>query len=165
MYKGDNMNNKELKGFTLIELLVVVLIIGILAAIALPQYKKTVERAHASDALITLKAITDAEKFYILASGSPTNDFDNLDVNIPGNRLATNKIEGRYFTYDIRNLNAAYTGAFEIVATRNNGGDMGFRNYYIYRHYNGYLVCTAFSAAAVKACESIDTQIKSARLE
>ena len=49
-----------MKGFTLIELLVVVIIIGILASIALPQYELVVEKSRASEALVNAKAILDA---------------------------------------------------------------------------------------------------------
>ena len=62
------------KGFTLLELLVVVLIIGILSAIAIPQYKKAVEKAYLSEALANVSSIQKAMDIYVLANGYPTDN-------------------------------------------------------------------------------------------
>ena len=70
-------------GFTLIELLVVVLIIGILAAVAVPQYQKAVERSKATQALTLLKSTVQAATSFRLASGDFPTGFDELSIDIP----------------------------------------------------------------------------------
>ena len=76
---------KQGSGFTLIELLVVVLIIGILAAVALPQYQRTVDKAAISCIMPVLKTLTDAQTAAALAQGGYPSGyftFDELDVDI-----------------------------------------------------------------------------------
>jgi len=71
------------QGFTLIELLVVVLIIGILASAALPQYKKAVEKSRATQALTLLKSVAQAEEAFYIANNNYTNNLSSLDIQIP----------------------------------------------------------------------------------
>lgn len=68
------------KGFTLIELLVVVLIIGILSAVALPQYEKAVEKSRMAEARSTLKSLSTAHEVFMLANGAAAGGVEELDL-------------------------------------------------------------------------------------
>ena len=70
-------------GFTLIELLVVVLIIGILAAVALPQYTLAVEKSRAAEPMAVLRSVRDAQEIYYMANGMYAEDLEDLDVKVP----------------------------------------------------------------------------------
>ena len=92
---------KTKKGFTLIELLVVVLIIGILAAIAVPQYQKAVLKSQFVRAKQSVSDIRKAYELYYLQTGEYTNDFGKFDF---ANNLSSNGdyICNFYQDYEIR---------------------------------------------------------------
>ncbi|MBR3632013.1 MAG: prepilin-type N-terminal cleavage/methylation domain-containing protein [Elusimicrobiaceae bacterium] len=71
------------QAFTLIELLVVVLIIGILSAVALPQYEKIVERSKATQAFALLNPLIQAYQASYLENGTYVASLDELAISLP----------------------------------------------------------------------------------
>jgi len=79
------------KGFTLIEMLVVVIIIGVLIAIGLPQYQKTMNRSKYGRMKSIVRTLMESEIRYYQKTGSYPNSLDLLDVDIPRHKTGNTR--------------------------------------------------------------------------
>ena len=112
--RGISKETAMKKGFTLTELLMVMLIIGILSAIAIPQYSKIVEKGRFTKAAVMAKAFYDSCERYVSEWG--VDNYDDLPSNLQnvsrmdigsenllpaGFRLRDGEISGAGFTYEL----------------------------------------------------------------
>lgn len=139
------------KGFTLVELLVVVLIIGILSAVALPQYQKVVEKSRMTEALILVKKIVEAQKIFYMSNGryASFEEMETLDLQFPKSSTIAYSGQHRYRTKDFA-YTCQGTGATEIaVAQRVNGnGELGTEYYFSVKSDNmDKVLCYAYPTA------------------
>jgi prepilin-type N-terminal cleavage/methylation domain-containing protein len=79
----SRLSNKMSRGFTLVELAVVVVIIGVLAAFAVPRFMNSVERSKAAEAYNYLSTIHSAQERYHARQGTYADDVTKLDIKQP----------------------------------------------------------------------------------
>ena len=130
-----NATMRRLGGFTLIELLVVVLIIGILAGVAIPQYEVAVKKSRLSANISIVRTLADAEEAYYMANGAYTGLVTQLDVDMPtGCEFVTSASDNGYVRTSngvILDLLGAAGDSGAYVEARLPDGD----TYILYRQY------------------------------
>jgi prepilin-type N-terminal cleavage/methylation domain-containing protein len=114
--------------FTLIEVLIVVIILGILATIAIPQFAKVVRRTRLAEAQTNLAAIRDAQWFYYHKYVTYSNDLDRLDTDLTMT----------HFEYSVEPV-AGYTiaNSYNVIARGNTDVTNGMTAWYAHDGSHG----------------------------
>ena len=119
------------RGFTLIELLVVVLIIGILAGVALPQYQKAVMKTRIALLMSTFNTFYQACELYYLKNGEWPGSLDVLDIDMEGKHTSSTTL-GEHVTsqYVFQILNSNVLWIYRRINLNSYDSDVGLFRYF-----------------------------------
>ena len=154
---------ERMKGFTLIELLVVVLIVGILASVALPQYEVAVRKAKLTRLLPFLRAYKNVQEVYFMANGIYADQAEVLDIAPPaGCQIASSGhiyCPQSFYDNDV-DRGLLYVVAYPIAFRGDNSIRQAENGYVMWLEHSGYtgeMACLAQpdSAIAEKVCKSL----------
>jgi type IV pilus assembly protein PilA len=128
-------HHKGNEGFTLIELLVVIIIVGVLAAIALPSFLNQIGKARGSEAKSNLGTVNRAQQSYRLENSTFATALTGLDA----------KISGNFYTYTVTGGQYTTTTAAPPVANND------------LKAYSAGVAQSGDNTSAAVVCESVDT--------
>ena len=148
------------KGFTLIELLVVVLIIGILSAIALPQYTVAVEKARLAEALSNMKYIKDQMKIRYMECGADCVGYVADYLELSGGEWCARNTE-----YCTKHFSQGFDHALSVGVRNKDDYDLGYQDESSWQGYMDLLLsgedfdfCEAHTDLGYKICKSLESQ-------
>ena len=136
------------KGFTLMELIIIVVIIGILAMIALPQFFKVAERGRAAEGVATLDALRNAQLRRATERGTTTAVMDDLDIEDSSVLLKFFNAPVLVGGIDIQNTPDAVIATVQRNATQNEAGN----NYTLGIRADGIFTC---AGGAADTCQMV----------
>ncbi len=151
------MKNSSKAGFTLVELLVVIVIIGILAAVAVPQYQKAVTKARFAEAGLVLNALWKACALHELEHGEyacSRASLEDLNIDIPGQTITSwfGQKQTDYFVYKLTapsELPAAYYNPHKIDPA----GEEASLTVCLYVDEEGNINCSYMEEEGEKICK------------
>jgi prepilin-type N-terminal cleavage/methylation domain-containing protein len=135
------------KGFTLIELLVVIIIVGVLAAIALPSFLNQIGKARGSEAKSNLGTINRSQQAFRLERNTFANAITDLDA----------RVTGKFYSYTVAGTTNTATAVTTPVATAG-GGDLKVSSAYVRQNGDTFLqiICESNDTSAAVATAPTD---------
>lgn len=144
--KHCGVTERGVRGFTLLEVLIVVLIIGVLAAVAVPQYQRAVLKSRYMQLEILGRAIFQAEQVYFLENGNYTENFEDLVLEIPGDLNKTKTRLGMPFG------SCTLTSVYKELACNLINQNLQF---FMYWRGQGQARCRCSNARSCEVCQSV----------